>query len=147
MRISDWSSDVCSSDLHERLLRRWPRRNHRYRNAAGQSHRRSGNADIAAAERPPPDHAPGQLRARIAGPAARISVEPARRAGVIRHAAPDGFRLRLPGVLLPDDPELPGCDDHVAGSSVDRSVGNECVRPYTSQWSTNLQNNQTYIFT
>src|SRR3546814_11094085 len=102
---------------------------------------------MAAAERPPPDRAAGELLARIAGPPARISVEPARRAGAIRHAASDGFRLRLHRVVLPDASGLSGCDAHVAGSplrlsdrdgdgrSEERRVGKECVSTCRSRWS------------
>src|SRR3546814_15994367 len=47
MRISDWSSDVCSSDLHDRVGTRWIDTTE-----TGGGERR-GIAEIAAAERAP----------------------------------------------------------------------------------------------
>src|SRR3546814_2348272 len=76
MRISDWSSDVCSSDLAAAAA------GHRARPRAGA---RTGAADRLR-------RAPAQQPARDAVPGARLGRAPARARGVV--AALDGRRLR-----------------------------------------------------
>src|SRR3546814_10944594 len=67
MRISDWSSDVCSSDLHERRERRLVETT-----VAKWCHkRRDGTLKHGIAPSPRPQiryHAPMLLRARILAP-------------------------------------------------------------------------------
>src|SRR3546814_20746097 len=99
MRISDWSSDVCSSDLDVRQL--------------FQDERRSaGGREQAVLRTKPLDRQFGALHR---GPKLRnIPAEPVGR-------SPSGLRLHL---QLFDD------------RSEELRVGNECVIPCRSLWST-----------
>src|SRR3546814_17431981 len=105
MRISDWSSDVCSSDLRVE---------------------RPGDSDIvdvmAGARRerailPPPGH-PAIDQRRIFGPEA-LGAEPE----PLHHAGTEAF----------DEPV--GAPDQRPGRSEERRGGKECVSTCSSRWA------------
>src|SRR3546814_20153875 len=106
MRISDWSSDVCSSDLGGRT--------HNWSYASYE-----GRTTIAAQAAQA-----GGVRSERAGPATvaelidmagRIEITPEGKADV---------RARLPGQIL-----------WITGRSEERRVGKECVSTCRSRWS------------
>src|SRR3546814_13017959 len=77
MRISDWSSDVCSSDLGRRSLdrpRRFPRRRQDRRRAAQPRPRSDPGQDAGARERGAGSHRAGILRCRRRAASAGLSV-------------------------------------------------------------------------
>src|SRR3546814_2111667 len=111
MRISDWSSDVCSSDLGQRQrlpdVHRGPRQP-RLRRAAGRGDKHAG-CDLADARHGLPDHQlPGQRAAARRGSGSGQGQGPGRAAdGTLRHAA-DLSRLDLRQRLQQVRPHLAG---------------------------------------
>src|SRR3546814_6132818 len=96
MRISDWSSDVCSSDLEQALEEVGLRR----RLAGGQGRRAEGDAR----ERRPPVRirAQGDLMFGLGGEAA-VLPGPCLRLEDLRHAAVEGL---LPNISLEGKSEV-----------------------------------------
>src|SRR3546814_12052259 len=109
MRISDWSSDVCSSDLGDRPGRRVaPDRPRRARNLAGGGGRCEGGADQGRFRR---DGGPAPEHGRGIG-VAEIRRFPSRKREERCHASPDPVRR-----------------------SEERRGGKECVSTCRSRWS------------
>src|SRR3546814_19102364 len=129
MRISDWSSDVCSSDLRTEYLaedRRTAGRRacpgfEEHRAAAFPGHE-SGMATIerATSLAGPILVAPTAARAEHRE---RLQLEGRELAGGADHEA---------GVQYPAAQPLPGLNE---GRSEERRVGYVCVRPCSSRWS------------
>src|SRR3546814_18092726 len=114
MRISDWSSDVCSSDLHD----------HRY-----------GRVPVLA-QVDPEAIVPPQVRRQLrTEPIPVLAVHPTdRRALLIGSWEGDGMRyVKLGRTGLDVSPVCLGCMSF--GRSEERRVGKECVSTCRSRWS------------
>src|SRR3546814_16281850 len=122
MRISDWSSDVCSSDLHFFYVNRLA--------SAGDG--RDARWQHAALECCPPNlmrflaAMPGMIYAQDKADAIHVNLYVSSEAGF----AVGGGRLRLAVTS-----EMP--------RSEERRVGKECVCPCRSRWSTDTSKKQT----
>src|SRR3546814_11741350 len=111
MRISDWSSDVCSSDLAGRPASAaggQPGEGRRARAARRRRHGAEAAGDRAAGGRQG-QRCPGQAARQVVG-AAEVAAQP-------------GGRSHRP-------PQDPG-----GGRSEERRVGKECVSTCRSRWS------------
>src|SRR3546814_17272889 len=105
MRISDWSSDVCSSDLQRRRCR--PR---------GREARDDDHRSVA----PPDLHVTDPVRSPST-----------RRAGASEEAAGEGLAVaRGAGILCAE--HLEQVD---VARSEERCVGKECVSTFRSRWA------------
>src|SRR3546814_15371996 len=121
MRISDWSSDVCSSDLHQgRLL-------HRLDHVGdGVGLARTGDAEqrlLRQAALETVDQLRDRLRLVASGLERRDELEIGRMDGVVHGRAWGGGLISLA--------------NHGAGvgRSEERRVGKECVSTCSSRWS------------
>src|SRR3546814_18041599 len=110
MRISDWSSDVCSSDLEDQQMRT-------------ATHLQAGGVAAIANE----------FRAR-AGDAAADAPETHEEVVAVAHVMPIS-RPRLPSKSGLPPPRKPKPPINCLARSEERRVGKECVRTCRSRWS------------
>src|SRR3546814_20191073 len=105
MRISDWSSDVCSSDLKIAQTGNWPKQDHPYKNSP-QNKLTQGTGRRAKA-------GPGRRPAlgERAAPAASTGSEGRARPHILRPRQADR-RLALPGFPLSASSKRPGIPVH-----------------------------------
>src|SRR3546814_18924262 len=123
MRISDWSADVCSSDLDVVMLEEGGRRQHDVGHGGGLGEERLVKTDeqVAAGEAALDGASIGRDLQRIRV----LDVERRHRRAV----------TQVPPVAAED-----GADArHVEERSAERRVGKECVRKCRSRWSPDPQ--------
>src|SRR3546814_16575972 len=116
MRISDWSSDVCSSDLSKsgRLL--WGRI---FFQPCGR------RAEIARGILPWLGMAAMRHDFPALNPDGMIAV---------RYYEPPSDLIEMVGSIYLFTDNMPHVSDHVSASSAERRVGKECVRTCRSRW-------------
>src|SRR3546814_16739495 len=112
MRISDWSSDVCSSDLAKKSDGRFPRERFEQEREDDEHLEREREQHDADERRQADDEIPAELR------------------GEVEHEAEDGDRREL-------DDEADQLHHHLENSfrSEERRVGKEWVSPCSSRGS------------
>src|SRR3546814_20858176 len=107
MRISDWSSDVCSSDLHEEHLAEHGIRVMRHLPGVGENFQ---------------DHVTASVYGRTRHPISLLGADKG-----IKAARPGlQYLLWRTGLLT----------SNVIARSEERRVGKECVSPCRSRWTT-----------
>src|SRR3546814_13711221 len=121
MRISDWSSDVCSSDLADTLPFSFTQK-------TGDALRASADLNEAIAvlaAGPEVDQALADATAALKAEGTEEAF--ARQNALVREKA--ALRERLANLVLADE------DDETIDRSEERRVGKECVSPVRSRWS------------
>src|SRR3546814_15196117 len=111
MRISDWSSDVCSSDLDDQKFTEWGEQ-------ISATERRAAAAERQTVDRYLARHLADRIGGEFAG-----RINGVTRFGVFVTLAETGADGLVPIRSLPDD------------RSEERRVGKECVSTCRSRWS------------